>query len=786
MRHRLEPADALPRRGRAKVFGLWLACGLLSTAPLAGHTQVQAPASNQAPPASKAAAKRPKVCLVLSGGGARGLAHVGVLKVLEREHIPIDCIAGTSMGAIVGGLYASGMSAAQIESEVSRIDWDAAFASRVERPELSLRRKEQDFELPPLVEFGVSNGQLRAPNSAVSSRGLEILLRRYTLPARHVSDFDHLPIPFRAVATDMETGQAVILREGDLALALRSSMSVPGLFAPTEVGGRILGDGGLVRNTPVDVARDMAGSDPNTVLIVANIGTPLAPRDTLGTLGGVTAQMINILTEQNVQRSLADLHPQDVLIAPKLEGLTASDFQRSAEFIAQGEIAADAAALRLTPLALPASDYSAWRQAHLMREEPAPTLAFVRFDGSKITHPEFTSDSLSSRVGKPFNEANAERDARHLAASGDYARADYRLVTETSTTGAPREGLVFDLEDKPWGPSYLRMGLDLSADNRGVTHFNLKLAHTRRWLDERGSEWRSFLRLGTEPTLASEWFRPLRRTIADTFHPFASISGSISSRDLNVYASPQGPEAGRLNRLVRRFGGDWGVSWRELGELRLGWQQEAWRDTPELLAAGYTGPLERSTRRESALRARVVFDQLDFAYFPRSGWRAEAQSVHVMHSTGGAISIDAAPEHFGRYEAQAQGAWSWGPHTLNLFARLAYSDKDLPRGSGRYSLGGFQQLSGYSADQVVGDDLAFVRLGYYVRLGTPALTRGLFAGATLEAGNAWLRHEDVKLSDLRNGASLYLGADTAFGPLYLATVYAPAGGRGVMIFLGRP
>jgi NTE family protein len=246
---------------------------------------------------------RPRVGLVLSGGGARGLAHVGVLKVLEEQRIRIDAVAGTSMGAIVGGLYASGLSAQEVEREVRAIDWTRIFEPRQERQHLSQRRKEEDFEFSALFEFGLRDGELRAPVAAVTTRRLESLLRRYTLPVRTINEFDKLPIPFRAVATDLETGAAVVLDRGDLSAALRSSMSVPGVFSPIDIDGRVLGDGGLVNNVPIDVARAM-GVD---VVIVVNVGTALAGRETLNSALGVTAQMINILTEQNVQRSLATM-----------------------------------------------------------------------------------------------------------------------------------------------------------------------------------------------------------------------------------------------------------------------------------------------------------------------------------------------------------------------------------------------------------------------------------------------------------------------------------------------
>ncbi|HOB96745.1 MAG TPA: patatin-like phospholipase family protein, partial [Aquabacterium sp.] len=278
-------------------------------APAAAAASAAAPAavSSGAPPAAPGALlpalDRPRIGLVLSGGGARGLAHVGVLKVLEQLQIPVDVITGTSMGAIVGGLYASGMRADVLERELRAVRWGEIFNNRVARQHLSQRRKEEDFEVSPLVELGWRNGEVQVPSAAVSSRGLESLLRRYTLPVRDVQRFDALPIPFRAIATDMESGAAVVLDQGDLALALRSSMSVPGVFAPTEVGGRVLGDGGLVNNLPIDVARAL-GAD---IVIAVNIGTPPGGREMLSSAVGLTAQMLNLLTEQNVQRSLATL-----------------------------------------------------------------------------------------------------------------------------------------------------------------------------------------------------------------------------------------------------------------------------------------------------------------------------------------------------------------------------------------------------------------------------------------------------------------------------------------------
>ena len=435
------------------------------------------PAQPAEPVAAPISQLRPRIGLVLSGGGARGLAHVGVLKLLEREHVPVDVIVGTSMGAIIGGLYASGMSASQLEAELLALDWETVFAPRVSREQLSQRRKEEDFEVSPVIEFGMHEGELRAPLGALSGRGLESLLRRFTLPVRDIHAFDALPIPFRALATDMESGRPVILSSGDLALALRSSMSVPGVFAPTEVHGQILGDGGLTDTLPVDVARTM-GVD---LVIAVNIGTPLAARDTLSSVGGLTAQMINILTEQNVQRSIALLTERDLLITPVLDKLSSSDFNKTRELIERGQAGAEQVLQRLQALSAPPEVYAQWRAAQTRPAPPETKLAFIRFEGTTATNPQRFINQLESAAGQPFDAARAERDARRLAASGDYMRADYQL--EHTADG---DGLVFDLEDKTWGPNYFRIGLNLATDFTGRSAFNIKMSHNRHWLDANG------------------------------------------------------------------------------------------------------------------------------------------------------------------------------------------------------------------------------------------------------------------------------------------------------------
>lgn len=745
----------------------------LATAPT--HTGVHTSAlPSEAPPGAAAAAQmpqsRPRIGLVLSGGGARGLAHVGVLQVLERARVPVDLVVGTSMGAIIGGLYASGMRADAIERELQAVRWDQVFASRVDRPALPQRRKEQDFELSTAIELGFRDGQLRLPQAAISGSGLESLLRRYTLPVRDVARFDALPIPFRAVATDMETGAAIELAEGDLAQALRSSMSVPGVFAPIERDGRILGDGGLVDNLPVALARRLGAQ----VVIAVNVGTPIGGRETLGSVVGLTAQMINILTEQNVQRSLALLQDGDVLISPVLGTLSSADFNRTGELILAGRAAAQAQAPHLAPLALPAPAYAQWAQGHRAAAPAAAPLTAVRFEGSTVTEPRRYLPVLESRPGMPFDPDAADRDARLLAASGDYLRTDYRLLPTRDG-----EALVFTLEDKPWGPDYLRLGLDLSTDFSGRSAFNLKLAHDRRWLTRSGAEWRNRLTLGDEPMLATEWWQPLGWTTSLPYDWFAAAWAETGHQSLPLYQ--QDAEIASFDRATLRLGVDIGQPWAALGEWRVGLTHDRLRTIPRLLGSRYSGPPEAQTTSETGPRARLVLDQLDYALFPSAGYRFEFEAA-LGRRRGPSGSED-----FHRLHTRGTWVLSQGRHTLNAHLRASFSDESGSALVGRHTLGGFHELSGYRPQQLSGNHVLLGRLSWYLRLKQDVvLTRGFFFGASLEAGNAWMRASAISLADLRVGSSVFLGADTGVGPMYLGLTHAPRGSTGIMFFIGRP
>jgi NTE family protein len=744
---------------------------LLVSAP--ARAQAQATAA----PAAVAAGERPRVGLVLSGGGARGFAHVGVLKALEAARVPVDVIVGTSMGAIIGGLYASGMTSEDLEREILAVNWGDLFDRREPRQLLSQRRKEEDFELSPVLMLGFRNGEFVLPTGAVSTRSLEMLLRRYTLSTRHLASFDGLPTPFRAVATDMETGQAVVLDHGDLAAALRASMSVPAVFSPLEVDGRVLGDGGLVNNLPVDVARRM-GAD---VVIAVNIGTPLAGRETLGSVVGITSQMVNILTEQNVQASIATLKPSDLLLAPPLGQLTSADFGKAAELVKIGNDYAKTVGEALVRFSVDAPRYQRWVA---MRESQAQAntgrigaVASVKFEGVNERRAERLATTMDTREGQRLDVPRLEDDLQRLAALGDFERVDYSLVRRAD--GA--EDLTVHLRENTWGPNYLRVGLDLRTDFQGQGAFNLRISHNRHWLNDSGAEWRNRVQLGETVGLYSEIYQPL--TLRSDRFAAAYVDASL--RKVELFGT-EGEALALVQRQSLRVGAD--IGWPmgllgNVGDMRVGLVAAQRRVTPELLAGSIPANATTSLKwREVGLRGAVIADQLDYANFPSSGYRAQGEVVF------GRRSFDGAPSgSFSSFEGTATAVKSWGAHTFNFGARLAKTSQ-IPLGAiDEYSLGGFQQLSGYRVGQVAGNYLVFGRLTYYRRLPwSVGVARAMFVGGSLEAGNAWTERRNISLGDLRAGSSLFVGADTGIGPLYLSIVSAPRGYTGLYLFLGRP
>ncbi len=756
---------------------LGVAGGCLALAALA-NTAAPAPSDASLPPQ----AERPRIGLVLSGGGARGFAHVGLLQALEAARVPVDVVVGTSMGAIIGGLYASGMAPDALQREILQVDWNTLFSERLPRQELTQRRKEEDFEFSNAVQLGFKDGQFQFPKGAVSSRSLELLLRRFTLHTRRLTSFDQLPIPFRAVATDMESGAAVLLDKGDLAAALRASMSVPGVFSPLEWEGRILGDGGLVNNLPVDVARAL-GAD---VVIAVNIGTPLGRRESLNTVVGVTVQMINILTEQNVQRSVQSLTPRDLLLSPHLGELSAGSFDEGEALVELGRRYGASVQASLARFAVDETSYAAWQaqrqQTHqsLLADLP-DALAFVRIDGVPPTQSARLQRQLDVKPGDPLAPDRVEEDLRRLVAVDDYVHLDYRLEPAPGSGG---EGLVYQLLDDQAVRHQFRLGLDLQTDFQGQGDFRLRISHNLRDASPSGAQWRNRLELGSTVAAGTEWYQPL----GSDRQRFLSLHADHELRKVEWFDS-NGDALALFRRRTSRVGADLGWHLGRVGnwgDIRVGLTAARRQSMLDYLNLGLGADALRDlTWTETAARLAWVSDQLDHANFPQQGHRYKLEWQAGHHRLNGRQT------DFTRWEGSFNQVFSHGPHTWSLYARGARSTALPPGAPDEFSLGGFQQLSGYRVGQVAGNTLLLTRLGYYRRLAIdPGVARAIFVGGTLEAGGAWDANDRVRLSayrsNLRWGSSLYLGADTAIGPVYLSLVHAPGGYTGLYFLLGKP
>jgi len=741
------------------------AAGRCLVAGLLGAVIAQAVTAAEVSAAEAPTPQRPRIGLVLSGGGARGGAHIGVLKVLEALHVPVDVIVGTSAGAIVGSAYASGMPLAEIEREMGALSTAVLFRD-TDRAEVPLRSKLDDATNFIGPEFGLGAHGLTLPKGAVAGVSLEVVLRRLTR-RQATTDFDRLPIPFRAVATDLTSAEMVVLSHGQLALAARASMAIPGAVTPVEIDGHLLVDGGLKRNLPVDVARRL-GAD---VVIAVNIGTPLLRRDQITSVVSVSDQMLRILIGANVQQSLAELKPGDVLITPELGEISSSNFDQLAEAARRGERAAQAVASQLAPYGLPADTYAALMASRFATPgDTAATIDEVRVVGTRVVNPEVVLAAMETRAGDALDPQRMDRDIKRIYARGDFEAVNYTLVDEA---GSGRV-LLAEVSEKSWGPNYLRLGLGLSSDFEGNSFFNLYASHRWTWLNALGAELRNDLQIGRTDRLATEWYQPL------TARQRAFIAPRIELQDepFDVYDRDSGLRVARFRRESAEAGIDVGLPLGRSGEARLGLVRGSVKFSDDTTVVRVGDLIQRTDT--GGVLARVRVDRLDNLRFPRDGVAGDARVYFSRGRLG-------AQDDYTRASINLQGAQSWGPHALRGALKFGGNLKEgsLPSYE-LFSLGGFLQLSGYRTGQLLGSEMRFGRVAYNYRVAGPGLLDGIVVGASLEAGRIGDSVFGADKDRLRRGRSLYLALDTLVGPVYLAIGMADSGNRAAYFFLGQP
>ncbi len=721
---------------------------------------ISCPVSNASNSAFK---NRPKIGLVLSGGGARGAAHIGVLKALEELHIPIDAIVGTSGGALAGGLYASGMSPNEIQHLLLSTDWEKMFQDAPDRNNLSFRRKQDNGKYLPNLELGLKDGKIMMPIGLSAGRKISFLLHRALLRNAGIRDFNNLRIPFRAIATDLTTGNMVVLSHGDLADALRASMSVPGAIAPYELNGHLLVDGGLVRNLPVDVMKQQMHVD---VIIAVNVAKGLFPKKRLNSALAVSQQMITImlLKDENIQ--LALLKDGDFYIKPELGDMAASDFAHMAQAIGPGKDAALSHRTALQKLSVSEKQYTLFlnhlRKTPLTRQ----VVDFVNVSDKSRLAPKVLLSRIETKTGTPLNLTTLQRDLDSIYQIGAFESVSFEWVNIENTNG-----ILIHTKTKPWGTQFLQGGLRLSDDLQGDSRFDVLLAHTMTEVNSYGGEWKNEIQMGRTRRIRTEFFQPLDAAGKWAVLPFVEYSSDI----LDVYR----PQDGWHEYDVRMFStgtlagrqfGNWGAAmvgitrkWGSTSPFSV-FQNNSDQSSRDVNIAGYL--------------FRFDYDQLDDPYFPIKGGAGHIHFFQSSQSMGSDFS-------YRKLNLRFEKVISFGPNTL-IFAG-EYGDSlgtDLPFYD-NFRLGGIFHLSGFQPGRLNGDSKAFASTVYYRNLPIHAFGFKFYAGGSLETGTTWFNKDSFSNSNLNYSGSIFVGSRTLIGAVFIGYGRADDGSDLFFLTLGQ-
>lgn len=699
---------------------------------------------------------RPSIGLVLSGGGAKGLSHVGVLRVLEEMQIPVDYIVGTSAGAAVGALYAQGMSVVEIEDRLTEINWVSSFRDAPRRHYRPVRDKSQDWRVPVAPGIGVGLDGFRFGMGLVAGQNVGFILNELTREAALVRDFDELPIPFRAVATDLATGREVVLGEGDLATAVRASMSIPGVYAPVTLDGRTLVDGGVANNLPVSVARGM-GAD---IIIAVDITDEMAEVSTLRQAFSVVAQLTTLVTRSNVEDQLALLTERDVLIRPDLEGLSSADFFQAPVLMELGATQARAQATELYRWSVDEETWQAYLLKRQARKFTPGDVSRIRIHQDSRLDDRFLRDRIRQKAGEPLDAEQLVEDLNRIHGLGYYETVSYSL-----SPGDEGTDLDITVREKSWGPNYLSFGLGYEENFDGDTRFNVASVLRMTELNRLGGEWQTGLQLGTEPWVRTEWFQPIEHG----YRRFLVAGVEYQRESFRTFEGDQ--QVAHVDVTTQKVDLSLGTELGSNGEVRAGVERGYARvddQVGESLTSG--GRIQQGN-----LFVRLVHDSLNDPFMPSRGSFAGLRARFERPALGSDSDFDRVNLRL----AQARSYERWV-----LFGEVFAST--VVRGEAgvenAVALGGFRRLSAYGRGEISGQDAAVASLTGYRRFGSPVVP--YFAGIGLEAGDAWEDIDRAKMSDLLFSGSVFAGIDSFLGPVQLALTYNDDGRWGFYLNVG--
>ncbi|MEO0424694.1 MAG: patatin-like phospholipase family protein [Pseudomonadota bacterium] len=706
--------------------------------------------------ADTAAAKEERIAVVLGGGGALGLAHVGVLSVLEEAGIDADIVVGTSMGAVIGSLYAAGYSGREIEEIALGLDWGKIFRDSAPRRQLVFRRKEELRVFPSGLRVGLSRDGLKLPRGVISGRRLRETIASLLSARTLAADFDALERRFRAVATDIETFEPVVLKEGDLAAAVFASMAVPAFIPPQVIDGRTLIDGGVASNVPIDVARAL-GADR---LIVVNLSVAPASAEEIDSVVDVIGQLTTFLTLQNVRRELPNLEDGDLLLEPLFEGYSPTDFDKGAELIAIGREAAQAQLAALQALAAPPRRPQSPLAAKPPELTAAPTIETIRIENATQYPTRFIEGAVEQALGDPLDYATLSKNIDTLYGTDEFASIGFSVEAD-ATTSANDAALVLDLQPKAIGNTYLTFGVETTTDFRNEAVFNFLSGLLIRNLTPAGGELRAAVQIGDDPSLAMEIFQP-----TDVNHKWFVSGTALVQRDLLLANDGNGDAFGEFRQDIVDLSLSTGRTIRRTIELRTGISQQ-WGELSNVAALGDVLPIDFSGR---SLFGLLTVDTLDQQFFPRRGVFGQFAYDHpisgddafVLQQFAGSLAF--AQPLFGGTLAPS---WEWAFSLDETDLDFTEIEEGIAF-PGFQTLGGPFRLSGLGEGELAGRHKVLMSLAYYRPLGeAPLFGEPLYVGASVEAGNTFQRTNEIAFDSLRYGGSVFVGARTPLGVFQL-------------------
>ena len=685
--------------------------------------------------------ERPKIGLVLSGGGARGFAHIGVLKVLEENNIPVDYIVGTSMGSIIGGLYAIGLSPEEIEQGVQSIAWDKVFDDYASRDYKTYRRKQDDFNSFNSYRVGLSASGLQLSPGLIEGQQIEIALDRLAYPGFHIDNYDELRIPYRAIATDIATGEPFIIKSGNLARAMRASMSIPGALPPITINNTLLVDGGIANNIPINIVRDM-GAD---IVIAVDVSAPLSASKDIKSSVDVTAQLTTIMTRRIADIQLKTLNNYDILITPGKSEISSSDFNRYPELIKAGVDAANNSLNAIQQLALSDEAYSAYISSLPQVANRNPVIDFIEIENNTGLKDEVIQVRIHQKSGEALDIDQLEKDLSYIYGLDFSSSVVYSLEKRNGKTG-----LIIYARGREWAHNYLQFGVSIKSQSDLESFTNFDIAFTKNNLNKLAGEFRATAGLGSQPEASAELYQPLNVDL----DLFVSAKAGLNT---TIFPNVIDNRVESIERFHRSY-------------LDLSAGKIASQTTQFSLGMrfnnGYTDTISGNSLypdgdfQEGFFYSRIFRDSLDNLSFPNTGLFTGLEFTSNQEKLG-------ADDNYEQIQLILSGAKTYQRYTV--FARTIFEtsiDENAPFNA-VYRRGGFLEISGTLERELAGQHFGLVEAAFYRRLGNITFLP-IYSGFSLEAGNAWDRYEDINAENTTLAGSIFIGADTFLGPLYLA------------------